>query len=211
VLRAVPRWWSRRVCWHCSIAGFALDFNSSFGVEFSACMKRIARNVPGIIITRCCSIVLPRQIGPSGAFRGPGKCLRHMKTQHIEAPAPAVHRSGRALEPPCVVFHTYEAPPGAPRRPRRARFKAEALLSNIAHVRGRLGHETGPESISERVNPTNMSCRASPMPLEGARGPARTRKIMIFRPPGGQQKHDFPATGNPEILDFPAAGRPGKA
>ena len=32
-----------------------------------------------------------------------------------------------------MCFHMYEAPPGAPGRPRKARFKAEALLSNIAY------------------------------------------------------------------------------
>jgi hypothetical protein len=40
----------------------------------------------------------------------------------------------RALGPRCVVFQMYEAPRGVPGRPRKARFKAEALLSNIAYL-----------------------------------------------------------------------------
>jgi hypothetical protein len=56
-----------------------------------------------------------------------------MKTQHMEAPAPAAPRCGGrwGLYVPC--FHMYEAPPGALGRPRKPRFKAEARLSNIAY------------------------------------------------------------------------------
>jgi hypothetical protein len=40
-------------------------------------------------------------------------------------------------------FHTYEAAPGAPGRPRKARYKAEARLSNTAVSPGARGGERG--------------------------------------------------------------------
>ena len=55
-----------------------------------------------------------------------------MKTQHTEASAPAAPRRGWRWGLHVLCFHMYEAPPGAPRRPQKARLKAEALLSNIA-------------------------------------------------------------------------------
>jgi hypothetical protein len=82
---------------------------------------------------RRCSIALPLQLGPSGPSGHPGRCLIHVKTKHTEAPAPAApRRSGRwGLHVLC--FHMHEAPSGACGRPRKARFKAEARMSNIVY------------------------------------------------------------------------------
>jgi hypothetical protein len=79
--------------------------------------------------------MLPIQIGPSGAFRGPGRCFIHMKTQHMAAPAPAAPRRGGRCGRRVLRFHMYEAPPGPPGGPRKARFEAEALVSNPAQRR----------------------------------------------------------------------------
>jgi hypothetical protein len=43
----------------------------------------------------------------------------------------------------------------------------------------RLGHETGPETSSDRLNSTNSDCRASQTHLEASANP----KIVFFRPP----------------------------
>jgi hypothetical protein len=66
-------------------------------------------------------------------LRGPRRCPIHMKTQHMRAPAPAAPRRGGRWCPRVLCFHAYEAPAAAP-RPRKVRFKAEALLSNIAYL-----------------------------------------------------------------------------
>jgi hypothetical protein len=64
---------------------------------------------------------LPGLSGPSG---GPGRCLIHMKTKHIKAPAPAAPRRGRRWGLHVLCFHMYEAP----------RFRTEALLSDLTHT-----------------------------------------------------------------------------
>jgi hypothetical protein len=53
--------------------------------------------------------------------------------------------------------------------------KASEFLSSTTSreiVRTRLRHETGPGSRSECVNPTRIECSASPVHLEGPRGPS---------------------------------------
>jgi hypothetical protein len=63
---------------------------------------------------RCCSIVLPLQIGPSG---GPGRCY----AAH-GGPSARCAEARRALVPPCVLF-SYSAPPGALEGPGRPHSK----------------------------------------------------------------------------------------
>jgi hypothetical protein len=58
-------------------------------------------------------------------------------------------------------------------------FLSSTLLHEIS--RNRLGHERGPESSSERVNPTKIYCRASPTHLDGSRGPGANPKHSDFR------------------------------
>jgi hypothetical protein len=55
-----------------------------------------------------------------------------VKTEHKDAPAPAAPQRGGRWGLDVLPFHIYEAPPGAPERLRKTRFKAKALLSNIA-------------------------------------------------------------------------------
>jgi hypothetical protein len=66
------------------------------------------------------------------AFGGSGRCLMNMKNTTHGGPSARRASARRALGPPCVVFRMQHAPLGSPRRPRKARCKAEALLSNIA-------------------------------------------------------------------------------
>jgi hypothetical protein len=73
--------------------------------------------------TRGYSIVLPLQIGPFGAFRGPGRCLIHIKMQHTVAPAPAAPRHGGCWGLHLLCFHMYETPPGVPGKPGRPELK----------------------------------------------------------------------------------------
>jgi hypothetical protein len=47
----------------------------------------------------------------------------------------------------------------------------------------RLGHEMGPESSLQLINPTRIHCRASPVHAEGIRAPEGTRIIAFFGPP----------------------------
>jgi hypothetical protein len=54
-----------------------------------------------------------------------------MKTEHMEDPAPASPWHGGCRGLHVFGFHINEAPPGGPQK---ARFRAEALLSNIAQV-----------------------------------------------------------------------------
>jgi hypothetical protein len=46
---------------------------------------------------------------------------------------PPTHRRGGCWSLHVQCFRSYEAPPGAPGRPRKARLTAETLLSNIAY------------------------------------------------------------------------------
>jgi hypothetical protein len=62
-------------------------------------------------VRRCCSIVLPTQIGTSRAFRVPGRCLIHLTTQNKKAPAPAAPRHS-ARWGIFLRYHMNEAPPG---------------------------------------------------------------------------------------------------
>jgi hypothetical protein len=66
--------------------------------------------------------------GLPGALRR----LMRMQTQHTEAAVPAAPRCGGRWGLHVLCFYMYEAPPGAPGRHQKARFKTEALLSNVA-------------------------------------------------------------------------------
>jgi hypothetical protein len=59
-----------------------------------------------------------------------------MNRRHMETPVPDTPRRCRHWGLRVLCFHMYEAPPEARGRPRSARFKAEALSSNIAKVFG---------------------------------------------------------------------------
>jgi hypothetical protein len=72
--------------------------------------------------------------GFPGPFGGSGKCFVHMKTQHMAAPAPAAPMRGGRWGRHALCFHMYEAPPGTLGRPRKARFKTEELLSDLAYT-----------------------------------------------------------------------------
>jgi hypothetical protein len=63
------------------------------------------------------------------AFRVPREVA-----QNIAAPAPAALMRGRHWGGHVLCFHMYAAPPKAPRRPRKARFKTKALLIDHTYV-----------------------------------------------------------------------------
>jgi hypothetical protein len=75
-----------------------------------------------------------REIEPSRAFRGTRKVPRTCENTIHGDPTARRTSARRTLELPCAVFSMNEAPPGAPGRPRKARFKAETLLSNAAYA-----------------------------------------------------------------------------
>jgi hypothetical protein len=59
-----------------------------------------------------------------------------------------------------------------------------SLTTSCELFRTRLGHETGRESSSDRVDSTKINCRASPTCLEGSRGPStEPNKNNVFRAP----------------------------
>jgi hypothetical protein len=74
------------------------EFRTEAGRKYHADFDSGIRLPPrGVRHVRCYAMLLNRASALSRAFRGlpgPGRCLIHTKTQHIEAPAPAAPRGG---------------------------------------------------------------------------------------------------------------------
>jgi hypothetical protein len=84
-----------------------------------------------LTLTLWCSIMLPLSIGPSGSLRGPREVPQTYESTTDGGPNA---RGASAVGPPCVAFSYVLSTSWGPGRPRKARFKVEALLSNIGYA-----------------------------------------------------------------------------